>query len=882
MRALFIAAIVLVSATGFANATTDTENLRDWVRLDSEIQRATQALASDPNASRPAVEELLKRVDTINGASDLRPDESALSRAKRYALRGPLYNLRLALEQPEMASRISKHAVQPRGPLMSAQGVAGVGCEQAIELVPGRPMHIEVPTNGSRWIAVRSPLGASAPLAVTTVGSVIDAAVKVYADCRDTGKPAISSGDDNYGLQAIALLPPAAHPLMVELRNQGERGIAMVDAITAVTINGRITRIDTGSPLRSYALEAYRGANPGSVQYAGQATSQSNGDYQLVTYSTTAGPNTYVRTKGPYYAVLYLDKAWDNITCSQAFALSDCGPGTPSPVATDDGVTVSNVNLALSPGGAIYGQILDHSGVPIDSAQVSISQAGASSTAVRNVYADAAGRYRVAGLVSGQYRVVASAIGYKSQVFAGFDCDITCDQIPGTPVATVEFGQSLASFSLSRGNSIVVSTTVGGQPTANFYLQVIAVNPAGNAVSNAGSGGSGAPVLLGPLPAGTYRVRVEGGGLVSEYYQDVLCAAVCGAAEFQAATPIALNNDAPPVAISMDLERVPEITGVVTGAGGSPIANATVTIFRNYSQQTTQTASDGSYRIRPPALGSYMVHAGTANHIDELYDDLPCNNVSYVSNCIGGTPIIVSAGTSPAPVNFQLAPSAKIRGQIGNLPAFTNFQIVALNAMNLGVNPGRLVQQGDGNYELSDLPEGQFRFVYWPGSFSRFQVYDGIDCGPEAYDYTQCPLSNATPVSLVSGANVDGINFRNRSRIGRLGQVTDAGNGLPLAGIIVDVFDPQSGDRVGSAISDADGRIDIAPNSSPGSTFALATDNYRGYINEVYNNIECPVGSAYLGTCSLAGATTVTFPGDGSELSIALRPSDVLFRSGFE
>ena len=880
MRHALIAAVALICISGPALSATDNEGIQDLVRLDSEIQRASQALATDAASSRPAVEALLKRVDLINSAYDARQDESSLARAKREALRGMLYNLRLALEQPTMASRIAMRSAQARGPLVSSEGVAGVGCEQALELVAGQPMRIEIPTGESRWIAVRSPLDATAPLAVTTVGSDIDAAANVYADCRDTSKKPISSGDDNYGLQAIALLPPAAQPLLVQLRNQSERGIATINAIQAVTINGRITRSDTGAPIPNMRVESYQGASSTNVQSSGSANSQSDGTYQLTTYTSTVGTNTYVRTSSYSYSRLYIDKAWDNIVCSTDYGLSGCGPGVPTPAAMADGVVVSDVNFAVSPGGTISGQVQDRSGNPIGGALVFVNQAGAPPSAARNAQSDTSGRYRVGALPDGQYRLVSNTSGYKIQVFKDFDCDTNCDQIAGTPVPVVEFGEAQANFSLSRGSNIRVTMTSGGQPIISYFY-VYAYNAAGTYAGSAslGSGGVG---VLGPLPAGTYRVRAEGDGFVSEYYQDVVCATTCGPAEFQAATPITITNDAPPVQIAMDIARVPEITGVVTDTSGAPIENAYISISMGGSRANTYTGSDGSYRVRPPKTGAYLIHARSLAHIDEAYDNTPCNDPSYVGSCPGATPLIVSAGIVPPPANFQLAPSATIRGRVSRPAPYYYFQVSALTSTHEVVEAGVLSQQADGTYQLADLPAGQFRFGYSPqGSDGRLQLFQNIDCGMQASTFAQCPMTGATSVTLSSGSVTEGIDFSYRSRTGRLGRVTDETTGLPLAGIIIDAYLIGGGQILPPVITDANGRFDVSSFGGTGQ-YAIATDNYLGYLNEVYNNIECAVGSVYLGTCSLTGATPISFQVEQTELLIALRRQEMVFRSGFD
>ena len=367
-----------------------------------------------------------------------------------------------------------------------------------------------------------------------------------------------------------------------------------------------------------------------------------------------------------------------------------------------------------------------------------------------------------------------------------------------------------------------------------------------------------------------------------EYYEDVVCGRICGPAEFQAATPILVSNDAPPVEIAMDLARIPELTGTVTSTNGARIPNATIILYRGYAETYGSTGSDGTYRVRPSALGDYFVHAVTPNHIDELYDNVPCNRMPIIDNCLGGTPVTVTASAAPPPADFELAPSAMVRGRVSRLPVNPYFLMYALTSLGQDAN-GVLTQRGDGTYQLADLPEGQFRIGYAPiVSLGRLQLFKDVVCGPEVYTFDQCPTTGVTPVNLVSGSIVDEANFTNRTRFGRLGQVTDEATGSPLSGIIIDAFDSPSGQRTGSVMTDDDGRFDVSPDFGGSGTFAIATDNSRGYINEVYNNLECPVGSVYLGTCLLTGATPVAFPGDGSELSIALRREDVVFRSGFD
>lgn len=215
-------------------------------------------------------------------------------------------------------------------------------------------------------------------------------------------------------------------------------------------------------------------------------------------------------------------------------------------------------------------------------------------------------------------------------------------------------------------------------------------------------------------------------------------------------------------------------------------------------------------------------------------------------------------------------------------PNGVNFIVKALTGTNVELyNVGIFTQLTDGRYELYDLSASQFRFGVSPYYDGRLQLFQNIDCGAQANNFSQCPATGATTVSLSSGAIVDGIDFTYRSRLGRVGHVTDEVTGTPLSGIIIDLFSASDGQRYSTTTTDATGRFDASPGYTSGN-YVLATDNYRGYVNEIYNNIECAVGSVYLGTCPLTGATPVAFPGDGSDLSIALRRTDFVFRAGFD
>ena len=83
----------------------------------------------------------------------------------------------------------------------------------------------------------------------------------------------------------------------------------------------------------------------------------------------------------------------------------------------------------------------------------------------------------------------------------------------------------------------------------------------------------------------------------------------------------------------------------------------------------------------------------------------------------------------------------------------------------------------------------------------------------------------------------------------------------------------------------ADGRFVFA-NSGGYTGFRVATSVGPEYVNEVYNNVACPLGPAYFGLCSLTSGSLVSaaHPVDSRGITLRLAPSDagVVFEDGLE
>ena len=112
---------------------------------------------------------------------------------------------------------------------------------------------------------------------------------------------------------------------------------------------------------------------------------------------------------------------------------------------------------------------------------------------------------------------------------------------------------------------------------------------------------------------------------------------------------------------------------------------------------------------------------------------------------------------------------------------------------------------------------------------------------------------------FIQGAFIDGSISNITNTNGWIsGTVTDVATGDPVSDVSIQIYDA-SGNYVDVSYTDAVGYYELYA-GLPGGTYFAATDNYEGYINEVYDDLPCTgvcdptVGTAIVVT---GGITTV-------------------------
>ena len=126
------------------------------------------------------------------------------------------------------------------------------------------------------------------------------------------------------------------------------------------------------------------------------------------------------------------------------------------------------------------------------------------------------------------------------------------------------------------------------------------------------------------------------------------------------------------------------------------------------------------------------------------------------------------------------------------------------------------------------LPPGSY-FVSFVAPGYVPLAYNNITC-------VSCSRTAATPIVLTTDAMVTGIDAALTPGGRLVGRITD-GDGAGVQGVLVSLFETQSGEIVGSATSGANGEYAVA--DVPPGTVTARTSNAFGYIDELHPNTVC-------------------------------------------
>lgn len=258
--------------------------------------------------------------------------------------------------------------------------------------------------------------------------------------------------------------------------------------------------------------------------------------------------------------------------------------------------------------GSILGYVyIDGTATQIDNATVTVYDSDWNWVGVDRT---GSGGYSVANLGTGDYYVMAEAVGYYSEYY-----DNATTRSGATAVAVVDGIPTVGeNFYLVPGKSIKGTVCDNAtNPIGHAYVEVVdnlTLSPKGTAWSTDNGSYS---ITVAP---GTYKVRAMANGYDTEYYNNVISSG--------SATPVALPDDADVTGIDFSLAVSESIAGqVFQDDNVTPLVGATVTAYNTGGQYVSSgksSSDNGSYFINLLAPGDYRIVATAAGYVPQWWD----------------------------------------------------------------------------------------------------------------------------------------------------------------------------------------------------------------------------------------------------------------------
>ncbi len=300
--------------------------------------------------------------------------------------------------------------------------------------------------------------------------------------------------------------------------------------------------------------------------------------------------------------------------------------------------------------GSILGYVyIDGTATQIDNATVTVYDSDWNWVGVDRT---GSGGYSVANLGTGDYYVMAEAVGYYSEYY-----DNATTRSGATAVAVVDGSPTVGkNFYLVPGKSIKGTVCDNAtNPIGHAYVEVVdnlTLSPKGTAWSTDNGSYS---ITVAP---GTYKVRAMANGYDTEYYNNVSSSG--------SATPVALPDDADVTGIDFSLAVSESIAGqVFQDDNVTPLVGATVTAYNTGGQYVSSgksSSDNGSYFINLLVPGDYRIVATAAGYVPQWWDShsLASEPSDPLPLWTVGDWVTVTAENQTAGCNFRMLPKQAV------------------------------------------------------------------------------------------------------------------------------------------------------------------------------------------------------------------------------
>ena len=504
-------------------------------------------------------------------------------------------------------------------------------------------------------------------------------------------------------------------------------------------------------------------------------------------------------------------------------------------VSVTGGVTTPNINFAMHLGGSITGVVTDAlSGAPASSVDVSLYDASGALTTSGST--DAAGRYAISGLATGDYRVdftAAGGLAYDEQFY-----NTKTTLVSANPV-TVTAGQTSADVNAAmQGGGVVRGTVTDAKAHAGVGgVYVYLYDLSGGYVDRGITDASG-HYVLGGIAAGAYDVAFYDpsatGGYLEQFYN--------GKATLAAADPISVAEGHQTTGVDAALEAGAEITGTVADASThAPVSGVLIEVYdaNQVATAQAQTDSSGHYTALGLPGGTYRVGfftgAGRTNsYVTQFY-----NGKSSLAAADGLT---VTPGQTVQNVDASMTSSGQITGTVTDASTAAGVAGAAVTVFDAVSQTfiGSAQTDAGGHYTVGRLSTGNYKVSFSPPAGSNYvrQFYNG-----------QASYATADTVGVTVGQTVADINAAFAPGAQISGSVTAADTGAGLSGVQVYAYGANQAFS-GSAQTDSAGHYTLGGLLT--GSYKIQFDGFGGpgnYVAQYYK------GKSSFGTADPVSAT---------------------------
>lgn len=653
--------------------------------------------------------------------------------------------------------------------------------------------------------------------------------------------------------------PTAGTPLAVV---EGETLLLETDVVLNGEVSGRIIAEADGEPLDATAT-LY---TPDGV-YVDSWSTFSDGLYSI----RDVAPGTF-RIAATGAGVV--SEAWDDIPCT-----TDCATAG-DVIVVEAATETRDIDFSLVRLGSISGRITDHAtGLGIVNARARLYDKDGIFVSSRGVGLD--GEFRFLSLAASDYFVTAEHSAYEDELWNDLPCEGGCDVTQGAPINVVlETETPGIDLALVRKPWLEGTVLEQGSGEPISFGGVTLYDTAGGWADSASvNGGS---YVFNALQEGTYYAVARG----RDQHVDVLwgygpCYRGVSAGGCDPLDGTAIVVDADGTTVDFELPLGGVISGTVShAADGGELTSGSVYIFDQHGQSVGLASFDGQggWSERGFGTGTYFAATSFTQFVDQLWSGQVCESPSGAfpqCDVTAGTPIAVTIGAEVTGIDFMLDELGQVRGTLrsedgGDL----DYGFLHLyDSTGTRVGSAFVGSAAISSFHFDRLQPGHYFLGTEEFDGNHDRIFGGDSCEPGP-----CDPSSGTPVTVALNGTTGPIDI-----VLDIGPGFDVAvrsiTGTPVAGASIDVWDG-NGQWLQTVLTGADG---TARAGMPAGTYRLSTDNGQGLVDELWQDVPCPDGPAYLGLCDLAAATPVVLTTPVVEpVHFELEDPAALFYDGFE